>query len=327
MSQWKVIMEFNLKAEVRDGYAVSAEMKKIWQTELDLLQRFIDFCKANTLQCWLDGGTLLGAVRHHGFIPWDDDVDVVMPRADYDRMLQLAPQWFEPPYFLQSAYTDKDYYRGHAQLRNSATAAIRPSDSFQPFNQGIFIDIFVLDAVPVNEVSRKRLVHDVRKMLRFLKAKNTAILASGRLGLVFRKLKCRYMVHKYGWVTLYRRVEDELRATPWNDCRQVAELAFSGDEILFDKHIFDRTVWIDFEYIKAPVVEDFDTFLRTQYGDDYMTPVKAPSYHGELVFSTTQSYRELLPAVRRSYRMSVFRRLLKKLGQGFSPTCIPFCNN
>lgn len=308
-----MIKEFNLNEEYRDGHIVTKELKKVWNVELDLLKRFLDFCTANNLKCWVDGGTMLGAVRHKGFIPWDDDVDMVMPRADYDRMLRLAPRYFTEPYFLQSAYSDVDYFRGHAQFRRSDTAAIRPSDSFQPFNQGIFIDIFVLDNAPDDEEARKKIIHDSTRIFRFLKAKNTAILTSGRLGLVFRKIKCRHEVKKKGWTAIYKRAEDMLRSTEGEDCKCVAELSFSGDSIMFPRHIFDETVWMDFENIKVPVPKDFDTFLRTQYGDNYMTPIKAPTYHGELVFDTEHPYTEVLPKVRKEYRKSVLKRLWKKI--------------
>lgn len=304
---------FSLTEETRDGFLVSAEMKKVWSVEINLLKTLLDACQQEGLRCWVDGGTLLGTVRHHGFIPWDDDIDVCMPRADYDRLLSLGDRLFAPPYFLQSAYSDHDYYRGHAQLRHSETAAIRPSDAFQPFNQGIFIDIFVLDAAPDDEQKRKQLCQLSRRTQRFLKAKNTHILFSGRLGLIFRKMKCRREVARRGWTAIYREAEDQLRAVRPGECSCLAELAFSGDDIMLDKHIFDETVLMPFENISVPVPAGYDKFLRTQYGDDYMTPRQDASYHGELIFDTEHSYRELLPQVRKAYRKSLLRRLFKKL--------------
>lgn len=265
------------------------------------------------LRFWVDGGSLLGTIRHHGFIPWDDDVDVCMPRADYDRLVANGDRLFTHPYFLQTAYSDKDYFHGHAQLRNSLTAAIRPSDAFQPFNQGIFIDIFVLDEAPDDEAERKELARCCRKTQRFLKAKNTHIIASGRLGLIFRKMKCRREVKKRGWQTIYREMEDRLRGVDPNKCGCWAELAFSGDDIMFPKHIFDHTLWMPFENISVPVPAGYDLFLRTQFGDDYMTPRQAPSYHGQLIFDTEKSYLQILPQVQREYRASALKRLIKKL--------------
>jgi lipopolysaccharide cholinephosphotransferase len=307
------MIDFNLEEELRGNYRVSTQMKKVWQVETDLLVHFIEVCRKENLRFWVDGGTMLGAVRHHGFIPWDDDVDVCMPRADYDRLVGMGDRLFKYPYFLQTAYSDKDYFRGHAQLRNSETAAIRPSDSFQPFNQGIFIDIFVLDEAPDDETERKALARVCRKTQRFLKTKNMNILASGRLGLIFRKIKCRREVRRRGWSTIYREMEEKLRAVSPECCACWAELAFSGDDIMFPKHIFNETVWIPFENISVPVPKEYDLFLRTQFGDDYMTPRQDPSYHGELVFDTEHSYTDLLPKVRKEYRSSVLKRLLKKL--------------
>lgn len=288
---------------------METNLKEIWQVEIDLLQELLRVCQEHHLRCWVDGGTLLGTVRHHGFIPWDDDIDVCMPREDYDRLLAIGSQAFHAPYFLQSAYSDKDYYRGHAQLRHSQTAGIRPSDSYRPFNQGIFIDIFVLDAVPEDKEQLRTILRHFKKTLRFLKTKDTPILISGRWGLVFRKWRCLWEVRRKGWVPIYQEAEDLLRAARWEDSRYVAELGFSGDDILFDKHIFDETLWMDFEHIRVPVPKGYDLFLRTQYGDDYMTPQRDPSYHGDLVFDLKRSYQEVLPEVRKMYR----RRQIKKL--------------
>jgi lipopolysaccharide cholinephosphotransferase len=306
-------MEFNMQEEDRDGNIVSVELKKIWKTELDLLSALLDVCKRHNLQCWLDGGSLLGAVRHHGFIPWDDDIDVCMMREDYDKLLQIGPKEFKSPMFLQSAYTDIDYYRGHVQLRNSDTAAIRPSDSYQPFNQGIFVDIFPFDGYEPDDGKRKAMIKQKDRILKLLKAKNTAILASGRLGLVFRKIKSRYLVKRYGWTTIYKQAEDVARSMKIKDSDKVAQMLFSGDQIVFDKDIFNETIWMDFENIKVPVPVGYDKFLRTQYGDNYMTPIKEGNNHGTVVFDTEHSYKEVLPKVRSEYRKSALRRLKKKI--------------
>lgn len=308
-------MAFNMEEEDRDGYRVTAEMKKVWAVELDLLREFLGFCRRNGLRCWAEGGTLLGAVRHKGFIPWDDDVDLMMPREDYDRMNMIGNSQFRHPYFLQTAYTDNGYYRAHAQFRNSSTAAIRPSDSYQPFNQGIFIDIFVVDAVPP-EGRGARLDDILRRSAyprKLLKAVNMNVVYSGRLGQVFRKLKARRMLRSRSWQDIYRQSEDVLRETAWDETGKVAELTMSGDRHVFDKGILDETVWLDFEDMKIPAPARYDEFLRGEFGDDYMTPIMAPSMHGGLILDTERSYRELLPRVRAEYRRSVWSRLWKKL--------------
>lgn len=284
-------------------------MKQVWTAEVDLLQQLLDVCRKNHLRVWVADGTLLGAVRHKGFIPWDNDIDVVMLREDYDRLLALPADTFRHPYFLQTPYTDKHYYHGHAQLRNSETAAIRPSDSHRPFNQGIFIDIFPLDAVPEDTEQRQHVMRRVRKVTRFLHAYDTPILLSGRIGLVFRKWKCRWQVWRKGWQNIYREVDDILRATPLEQCKDVAEISFSGYDFLLDKHIFDETVMLPFEHIEVPAPKDYDRFLRSVYGDNYMTPLKTGTAHDDVLFDIHHSYLELLPQARRLYREKQLRKL------------------
>ncbi|MBO6217078.1 MAG: LicD family protein [Prevotella sp.] len=290
-----------------------AELKDIWAVELDLLRVFLQYCERHGLRCWVEGGTLLGAVRHKGFIPWDDDVDLAMPREDYDRMCRIGNEGLEEPYFLQTAYSDTDYHRGHAQFRRSDTAAIRPSDCYQPFNQGIFIDIFPLDAAPDD----RALVHEHRKrclkILKLLKAKNTHCITSGRLTLIFRKLKARWMVKKMGWTTIYEKAEEEMRALARMPHTKVGELTSLGEDKLWDKEIFAETVMLPFENLMVPAPKGWDAFLRVSFGDDYMTPIQAPSMHGEVVFDTERSYKEVLPEVQRDYRRSMWRRLKKKV--------------
>lgn len=288
-------------------------LRELQLVELDLLKELLRVCSEHNLTVWVDGGTMLGAVRHKGFIPWDDDIDVLMPRRDYDILLQHGNEWFSLPCFLQSAYSDPGYFRGHAQLRNDNTAAIRPSEAYRKFNQGIFVDIFALDGCPDNPQELEDLSRDTLHSLRLLKAVDLDVLYSGRLLQVFRKARMRRRVRKSGFINMYRAIEDRLRQVDMDAVRNWANISFSGSRLLFDRHLFDDTVWMDFEDIKVPLPAGYDRYLRILYGDDYMTPRQDPTEHGELVVSVTRSWREVAPEVCRQWRKGTMKRLVNKL--------------
>ena len=90
-----------LKEEVREDYTVSENMKKLWLVELDILNKLIQVCNKYGITYFADAGTLLGAVRHKGFIPWDDDIDIILPRKDYDKLLSVAKEEFQYPYYVE----------------------------------------------------------------------------------------------------------------------------------------------------------------------------------------------------------------------------------
>ncbi len=152
-------------------------LKQVKQKEIGLLRNFIDICNSLHLRHYIAYGTLLGAVRHKGFIPWDDDIDVIMPRSDYEVFLDNAQTMLQDGYFLQTNETDKEYVNPYAKLRDSNTAFLEIPYLNSNINQGIFLDIFPLDYLPDNRLKRKwvlykNYIHNLRLLL-FLNSPNS----------------------------------------------------------------------------------------------------------------------------------------------------------
>jgi phosphorylcholine metabolism protein LicD len=281
-----------LDEEVRQGYTITTEMKKIWAVELDLLQRFLEACEKHGLKCYADAGTLLGTVRDKGFIPWDDDIDLVMFRDDYDKMVEIAPTEFEEPYFFQNYYSDENYPRGHAQFRNSNTTGILTSDLEKKFtfNQGIFIDIFVLDGVDDNKLALKK----AEKKISLLK-KCTNYLTGYREPENFHeKLLLKTLkLFNVNYKNLFKKVDDELRKHSISEYENAAPLnfVFETKKRIRNKHIYDSVTYLPFEFMTIPAPERYDEFLSVRYGD-YMKPAQISTTHGGVIFDVDKSYTE-----------------------------------
>ena len=131
-------------------------IQRLKQVELDLFRAFIDVCDKLNLKYYLLGGTLLGAVRHGGFIPWDDDIDVGMLREDYEIFVEKGQALLPKEYFIQTFKTDPDYPANYAKIRNSNTTFLETAARNCNINHGVFIDVFPLDTYPADKKVQKR---------------------------------------------------------------------------------------------------------------------------------------------------------------------------
>ena len=148
--------------------------------QLEILKEIDRICQKHHIEYWLDGGSLLGAVRHGGFIPWDDDIDIAMSVEDEHRFEEVAPKELPPHLFLQSPMTDPGSKEPIVKIRDLNSLYIEPGDSFAlPYAKGIFVDIFPMEDYP--NISRKwikRLTKGISKSNAILHHSHTYSLRS-----------------------------------------------------------------------------------------------------------------------------------------------------
>ena len=124
---------------------------------LDMLIEFDSICKKHKLKYWLDSGTLLGAVRHQGFIPWDDDIDLSMPVEDYNQFLKIAESELSSNIFFQTSQTDAGFKFDYIKLRsnNASIVEFHEKDCRVNYHQGVFVDIFPMLAIENTDVNKE----------------------------------------------------------------------------------------------------------------------------------------------------------------------------
>lgn len=298
-------MSFNLNEEVIDGHLVTAETKKLWAVEMDLAKKLLGVCKKHNLKIWATGGTLIGAVRHKGFIPWDDDIDFCMMREDYDRLMEIGPTEFKEPYFFQSFYTDPHAWEGITKIRRSDTAMIENGYNYhKDFNRGIFIDVLVMDGLPDNLEDFAEKYQKIKTDSRLLE--NYRMLNPRAYPL---KVKIRHaLIDAYVLLRnpykIRKKIEELLKSYSIAEneyCGLIEFYSLEGyDFSKFkrrNKHYYDETVWLPFHDMQIPAPKGYHELLTDLFGD-YMKPVKGAQSHSIVAVDCDRSYKEVLAELR-----------------------------
>lgn len=148
-------MKYKMKKDIKIIYPTPEDLRYM---QLNMLENLIEFdriCRKYNIKYSIDGGTFLGAIRHKGFIPWDCDIDVVIMREDYEKFFEICKTELDTKrFFLQDYKTDKYYRWGYARLLRNETIFLRAGHEHLKSKNGIFIDIFTMDSVPDNKISR-----------------------------------------------------------------------------------------------------------------------------------------------------------------------------
>lgn len=263
------------------------QMNKLKEVELEILRYFIHACEALGLRYYVLGGTLLGAVRHKGFIPWDDDIDLGMPRVDYDIFVKEGQAFFPEHIFVQSHHTDKHYLNNYVKIRNSGTAFVETITRTHDINHGIFIDVFPLDGYTKDEKQTGKFQWKNRLYMERLREEFC------RETVPF-KCKCFEFVLKKVYPSTYNVVEK--REKLFKSFPQGAYWANHcgawGEKEIVPAEWYAEGTMLEFEGLQVMAPKEYDKWLTQVYGDYMQLPPeeKRVTHHDTVVIDAENSY-------------------------------------
>lgn len=295
------------EAETRDGFFIEPLVKNAWAAQLETLSMFDKICEANNLTYSVDWGTLLGAIRHKGFVPWDDDLDVCMPREDLMKFYRIISYYPELECLNPYNTPDLGIHASRLNLSRDFTIDRDRLKDLHGFPFPVGIDIFNVDYVPRDKAKEDE---QIALMEKVNYAANLTILIDehDEKEKEYKEAYKRYIKEikeitniefskeepdLYELTILY----DEIQSTYGEEeADYISELPniMVGRDYYLPKDTYDNLIRVPFENLMVPVPKNYDEVLKTKYGDDYMTPQNVGGGHGY------PFYNELLEDVMKS---------------------------
>ena len=254
------------------------ELLTIQKLERDALKVIMDVCASLHIEFFLIGGSALGVVRHGGFIPWDDDVDVGMTRENYLRFLAEAPALLPAGYTLQTPYADQRVPYYYSKLRIDGTRFVEYCNHRVPMHHGVYVDLFPFDEVPDDEAENQRQFDRVQRLFRLFSFRQSPDVsmapetAGERLRAALRRV-----IHCAAGLIPYRVLSERLE-------REITRCNGTGQSALaclnFPKRKTEYVLKKDlyplahgrFHELEVPIPGNYDAYLKTHYGDYMRLP-------------------------------------------------------
>ena len=250
------------------------DIKKVHNRILETLLTVDRVCKEHNLRYYIIAGTLLGAVRHKGFIPWDDDLDMGMLRRDYEKFCRIAPEKLKPEYCLQTWYTEPNYALPFGKVMKRNTVYLENKKTRRLENNGIYVDIFPYDYAPEDAAERNQLTASLLSIYRVKLMKsgyrpwqeNDRIIWKKRIGYLYYQVKSLFVTQQ----TLAR--DYDTLAVAVHDspviCERNGRTKLDCYERAWIEELADYT--FEGETFKGP--KDYDSYLRSLYGEYMVLP-------------------------------------------------------
>lgn len=260
------------------------ELQKIQNLEMDVLQCIIEICNKLNIEYFLMSGTLLGAIRHNGFIPWDDDIDVGMTRENYCRFLCDAPSYLPDIYHLQTPYDNKENPYFYSKIRIDGTKFVEYCNRNLDIHHGVYVDIFPFDEVPDNDADNLRHFSKIQRLIRIFSLRQSPDVSVAPVD-VKRKIRafmrkiyheiCKIIPYKY----LVKKLEKEITRYDGTAQNALGCLNFPvrNKEYILKADLYPLKVH-KFGNLQAKIPGNADIYLKTRYGDYMKLPPKEEQF-------------------------------------------------
>lgn len=269
--------------------------KDLQNKMLEILLYFDFFCQEHGLMYYLCGGCLIGAVRHQGFVPWDDDVDVFMPREDYEKLAEIWNKNADVSRYRYCRTNQTEvYHDGGASIRDIHTTEIHRHSINEDICHGIALEIMPIDGCPSSRLKRWGQLYNAFKYNLF----NVQRLPDNKGKLVRSISKMAYSLVKSPQrrYKIWKAAEGKMSRYKWSDCDKVTELIGSLKGMLLEhpKADFETAVRLSFEGHDIPVMAGYKTYLTKIWGDYMQLPPeeKRTAKHDAVYLSTTEPYEQ-----------------------------------
>ena len=242
------------------------QISKVRAVEVEILDYVISVCEEYSIRYSLGYGTLIGAIRHKGFIPWDDDLDIIMPRKDYERFRDIIVGRSKDEYYIHDYYTDTNCTNNFLKVRKKHTTFYNPTGFDNPNMSGIFIDIFPADRVPAGKVGR--IIQYCASAVNLLYTRQYTSSSKGIINFGERLL---LSMPRKAQISIRNKAEKVKRM--WNKNNNglfVNAATIEECRKYFPENMFESFVDVEFEGKKYKATAVYDGFLKSMYGD-YMT--------------------------------------------------------
>lgn len=276
------------EGEVREGFYVSPLMKRAWAAQLEVLERIDHICERNNIEYFAHAGTLLGAIRHGGFIPWDDDIDIEMKRLDYERFLKIAEKELSHEYIIRSSKTDNDWVGCFSRLINTTELPLRAErrQEFHGFPFSAGVDIFPIDYLPVNKAEEKAMLdlYTAVYTLAFDWDKEEMTEEEKMSSLEIIGECCNYtFTQNQPYRQQLWNLAGNIGAMYWDTGGEAKELApiyriANSHDFRLPVSWYKSTKRVPFENTTIPVQDGCEQILALHFGQDYMVPKIAPCH-------------------------------------------------